>query len=81
MNSAEDYHHLFTTLFDIIKQLTGKPVQFKHIHNNGWSCILGDFDLGQMKGLGLALYNLDTTRSWEEHLMNIFKSCHVHFQR
>jgi hypothetical protein len=81
VNSAEGYHRLFTTLFDVIKQLTGNPVQFKHIHGNGWGCIIGDLDMGQMKGLGLALHDLDTTREWEEHLLNIFKSCHVHFQR
>jgi len=42
---------------------------------------LGDLDMGQMKGLGLAMHDLDTTRDWEEHLMNAFKSCHIHFQR
>ncbi|CAB4380494.1 unnamed protein product [Rhizophagus irregularis] len=26
------YCYLFITLFDIIKQLTGKPIQVKHIH-------------------------------------------------
>lgn len=81
VNSSDGYYRLFITLFDIIKQLTGKPIQVKHIHGNGWNCILGDFDMGQMKGLGLALHSLDTTREWEVHIMNIFKSCHVHFQR
>ncbi len=81
VNSSDGYCRLFITLFDIIKQLTGKPIQVKHIHGNGWSCILGDLDMGQMKGLGLALHSLDTTREWEVHIMNIFKSCHVHFQR
>lgn len=68
-------------MFDVIKQLTGKPIQVKHIHGNGWSCILGDLDIAQMKGLGLALHSLDTTCEWEVHIMNIFKSCQVHFQR
>lgn len=81
ISSAEGYYRLFATLFNIIKQLTGQPIQFKHIHGNGWGCILGDFDKGQMKGLGLAIKDLDTTREWEVHLMNVFKSCHVHFQR
>ncbi|PKY44164.1 hypothetical protein RhiirA4_541642 [Rhizophagus irregularis] len=51
INSYDDYHNLnglFITLFDIIKQLTGKPIQVKHIHGNGWSCILGDLDMGQI---------------------------------
>ncbi|PKY22943.1 hypothetical protein RhiirB3_471169 [Rhizophagus irregularis] len=28
--------------------------------------------MGQMKGLGLALHSLDTTREWEVHITNIF---------
>ncbi|CAB5125478.1 unnamed protein product [Rhizophagus irregularis] len=31
-----------------------------------------DLDMGQMKGLGLALHSLDTTREWEVHITNIF---------
>ena len=81
VNSAEGYHRLFIILFDVIKQLTDKPVQFKHIHGNGWGCIVGDLDMGQMKGLGLALQDLDTTCEWKEHLMHVFKSCNIHFQR
>ncbi|PKY46197.1 hypothetical protein RhiirA4_470940 [Rhizophagus irregularis] len=46
-----------------------------------WECILGDLDYGQAKGLGLALYELDSSKDWETHLMHIFKSCVVHFQR
>ncbi|CAB4436567.1 unnamed protein product [Rhizophagus irregularis] len=30
--TAEGYYRLFITLFDVIKQLTGKPIQVKHIH-------------------------------------------------
>ncbi len=37
--------------------------------------------MGQLKGLGLALHSLDMTREWKVHIMNIFKSCQVHFQR
>ncbi|PKC66924.1 hypothetical protein RhiirA1_441459 [Rhizophagus irregularis] len=36
------------------------------------SIIQGDLDMGQMKGLGLALHSLDTTREWEVHITNIF---------
>jgi hypothetical protein len=39
----------------VVKQLTGNPIQV-------WSCILGDLDIEQMKELGLALHDLDTTR-------------------
>ncbi|CAB4404792.1 unnamed protein product [Rhizophagus irregularis] len=42
----------------------------------GWE-FLGD---GQAKGLGLALYELDSSKDWGTHLMHIFKSCVVHFQ-
>ncbi|CAG8670798.1 1584_t:CDS:2, partial [Racocetra persica] len=52
-----------------------------YIQRIGWECILGDLDSGQAKGLGLALYELDITKDWEMHLMHIYKSCVVHFQR
>ena len=81
MNSAEEYHRLFVSLFDVVKQLTGKSIQFKYIHNDRWGCILGNLDMRQIKELGLAMHDLDTTRNWEEHLMNAFKSYQIHFQR
>ncbi|PKY50958.1 hypothetical protein RhiirA4_424153 [Rhizophagus irregularis] len=59
------------------RAINNKPVQVKHIHGNGWSCILGDLDMGQMKGWELALHSLDTICEWEVHIMNIFKSCHI----
>uniref|UniRef100_U9U113 Uncharacterized protein n=1 Tax=Rhizophagus irregularis (strain DAOM 181602 / DAOM 197198 / MUCL 43194) TaxID=747089 RepID=U9U113_RHIID len=55
-----------------------KSLYIYHIHGKGWEFILGD---GQSKGLGLALYELDSSKDWGTHLMHIFKSCVVHFQR
>ena len=75
------YQRIFNTLFDLVNQLTGSPPQIKHIHGNGWNCIIADLDYAQAKGLGLALNNIDETKSWEEHLTYIFKSCQVHYKR
>ncbi|PKY41031.1 hypothetical protein RhiirA4_497733 [Rhizophagus irregularis] len=72
---------MFQVLFDLALQLTGSPVQFKHIHGTGWSCIIGDLDYAQAKALGLVLNEIDVTKNWEEHLINVFKSCHVHYKR
>ena len=81
MSSADDYKKLFSMLFDVIKKLTNEQLNIYHIHGKGWECILGDLDSRQAKGLGLALYELDSSKDWETHLMHIFKSCVVHFQR
>jgi len=79
--SADGYKKLFSTLFDVIQELTNEPLSIYHIHGKGWECILGDLDSRQAKGLGLALYELDPSKDWETHLTYIFKSCVIHFQR
>ncbi|PKC64114.1 hypothetical protein RhiirA1_462886, partial [Rhizophagus irregularis] len=79
--TANAYQRLFTQLFEVIENLSEKPVKFYHIDGTGWKCILGDLDPGQAKGLGLALEKRDPSRNWEEHLTYIFKSCLVHFNR
>lgn len=79
--TAEGYYRLFTSLFQIIYEISGQHMKFKHIHKEGIGCILADLDLAQAKGLGLALHDLDSERSWETHLTFIFKSCIVHFER
>ncbi|CAB5383758.1 unnamed protein product [Rhizophagus irregularis] len=40
---------IFKALFDLVHQLTGSLVQFKHIHGTGWSCIVADLDYAQAK--------------------------------
>jgi rhamnose utilization protein RhaD (predicted bifunctional aldolase and dehydrogenase) len=72
---------MFTAIFDILKELTGKAVNILHIHGSGWSTIIGDLDQAQAKGLGLALNSIDRSKSWEQHLISIFKSCIIHFNR
>ena len=81
VTTAEGYQHLFTDLFNVIKNLTGQAVKFKHIDGSGIGCIVGDLDLAQAKGLGLFLHSKDSYRNWEMHLKHIFKSCVVHFER
>ncbi|CAG8513407.1 14342_t:CDS:10 [Cetraspora pellucida] len=48
---------------------------FKHIHDEGWGCIIGDLDIAQAIGLGETLASINNTYNWEEHLIYIFKSC------
>src|SRR5688572_20777245 len=56
--TADNYKKLFSTLFDVIQELTNEPLYIYHIHGKSWECILGDLDSRQAKGLGLALYEL-----------------------
>ena len=82
--SAENYHRLFITLFDVITEITQQPIRFHHINNNEgcvWGCILGDLDAAQAKGLGLALADMYPALDWEDHLTHVFKSCIIHFNR
>jgi hypothetical protein len=72
---------MFYTLFDLVSQLTGSAPQFKHIYRTGWSCIIEDLDYAQAKALGMVLNKIDATKNWKKHLINIFKSCCVHFKR
>ena len=81
VTTAEGYQHLFTDLFNVVKNLTGQAVKFKHIDGGGIGCIVGDLDPAQAKGLGLFLHSKDSYRDWETHLKHIFKSCVVHFER
>ncbi|GET50862.1 hypothetical protein GLOIN_2v1773466 [Rhizophagus irregularis DAOM 181602=DAOM 197198] len=81
VTTAEGYQQLFTDLFNVIKDLTGQAVKFRHIDGNGIGCIIGDLDPAQAKGLGLFLQSKDTHKDWETHLQYIFKSCVVHFER
>ncbi|RGB21824.1 hypothetical protein C1646_777188, partial [Rhizophagus diaphanus] len=53
--TAEGYQQLFIDLFNVIKNLTGQAVKFRHIDGNGIRCIIGDLDPAQAKGLGLFL--------------------------
>ncbi|PKY35129.1 hypothetical protein RhiirB3_455532 [Rhizophagus irregularis] len=31
------YQKIFQSIFDLVLELTGSPIQFKHIHETGWS--------------------------------------------
>ena len=72
---------MFSSLFQIIYEVSGQHIKFQHIHNEGVGCILADLDKTQAKSLGLALHDLDCERDWETHLTFIFKSCIVHFEQ
>ncbi|GET04687.1 hypothetical protein GLOIN_2v1545568 [Rhizophagus clarus] len=79
--TTEGYQQLFTVLFNVIKNLIGSEVNFKHINRKGIGCIIGDLDAAQAKGLGLFLQSKDSQRNWETHLKVILKSCVIHFER
>lgn len=79
--TSDGYKRLFLSIFEIIKNLNGQQLKFQHIHKEGIGCILGDLDIAQAKGLGLALHNLDPEKDPETHLIHIFKSCLIHFER
>ncbi|CAB4436081.1 unnamed protein product [Rhizophagus irregularis] len=70
---TEGYHRLFSSLFQVIYEVSGQHIKFQHIHKEGIGCILADLDSAQAKGLGLALHDLDHERDWETHLTFIFK--------
>ncbi|CAG8623597.1 12312_t:CDS:2, partial [Ambispora leptoticha] len=42
---------------------------------------MNDLNAAQAKGLRLALYDIDPSCSWEDHLTFIFKSCVIHYNR
>ena len=81
VTTAEGYQQLFADLFNIVKNLTGQTVKFKHLDGVGIGCIIGDLDAAQAKGLGLFLHSKSSDMDWETHLTHIFKSCIVHFKR
>jgi len=74
---------MFLAVFDAIFNITKKKVKFSHIDNDdsGWSSIIVDLDSAQAKGLGEALHVLDGSKTWDEHLTYILKSCLVHYKR
>ncbi|CAG8845326.1 20223_t:CDS:1, partial [Racocetra persica] len=55
----EGYKRLFQVLFQVIKEITGEYIKFYHIHNEGWACIIADLDHAQLKGLGMAIEEID----------------------
>ncbi|CAG8730077.1 2066_t:CDS:10, partial [Cetraspora pellucida] len=60
-STALAYQQMFEALFNLIKQLTETSSSFKHIHGEGWSCIIGDLDIAQAIGLGETLASIDNT--------------------
>ncbi|CAG8782551.1 11966_t:CDS:2, partial [Cetraspora pellucida] len=50
-STALAYQRMFEDLFNLIKQLTETSPSFKHIHGEGWGCIIGDLDIAQAIGL------------------------------
>jgi len=77
---------MFLAVFDAIFSITKKSVKFSHINNNsseyiGWKSVIVDLDIAQAKGFGEALHTLDGSKTWDEHLTYILKSCLVHYKR
>jgi hypothetical protein len=74
---------MFLAVFDTIFNITKKTVKFSHINNeyNGWNSIIVDLDSSQAKGLEEALNTLDGSKTWDEHLTYVLKSCLIHYER
>ncbi|UZO23090.1 uncharacterized protein OCT59_015434 [Rhizophagus irregularis] len=89
MENFGDYHDLYlkTDVLLLVNVFINYTImcliipQFKHIHGTGWSYIIDDLNYTQAKAFGLVLNEMDATKNWENHLINVFKSCYVHFKR
>jgi hypothetical protein len=72
---------MFEAFFEIVEKLSNKPAHFRHIHGDGWVCILADLlDQAQALRLGKAMKKMDPTLKAKEHLRYVFKSCHIHYK-
>lgn len=80
VSTSEAYQRIFKAIIETIEDYTGLQVKIRHIHGDGWACIMGDLDLAQAQGLGMTLHELDNSKTWEDHLVYIFKSCRVHYR-
>ncbi|PKC59509.1 hypothetical protein RhiirA1_445387 [Rhizophagus irregularis] len=89
MENFGDYHDLYlkTDVLLLVNVFINYTImcliipQFKHIYGTGWSYIIDDLNYTQAKAFGLVLNEMDATKNWENHLINVFKSCYVHFKR
>ncbi|KAF8184741.1 hypothetical protein BJ912DRAFT_852992, partial [Pholiota molesta] len=95
--SADAHLVLFTRIFEIAECDTGSPVQFNHIHGQGFLGWIADAHMGQALGLGLycqqlcaeinGYCSLETpirqlsTLNPYDHLRRFFRQCVAHFKR
>ncbi|UZO11561.1 uncharacterized protein OCT59_003124 [Rhizophagus irregularis] len=56
--TAEGYHRLFSSLFQVIYEISGQHIKFQHIHKEGIGCILADLDNAQAKAFEKNTKNL-----------------------
>ncbi|KAF8587967.1 hypothetical protein K439DRAFT_1652094 [Ramaria rubella] len=94
--SATAHHILFNRMFAIVCEDTGKSVQFRHIHGDGFDTFMADGHVGQALGLGLCceeIYKnmsgycaIERSKSLHtlmpyEHLARMYRYCFAHFVR
>ncbi|CAB4385510.1 unnamed protein product [Rhizophagus irregularis] len=79
--TKEEYQRMFEAFFEIVEKLSNKPAYFRHIHGDGWVCVLADLDQAQALGLGKTMKKMDPTRKAKEHLQYVFKSCYIYYKR
>ncbi|CAB4375450.1 unnamed protein product [Rhizophagus irregularis] len=79
--TKEEYQRMFEAFFEIVEKLSNKPAYFRHIHGDGWVCVLADLDQAQALGLGKTMKKMDPTRKAKEHLQYVFKSCCIYYKR
>jgi hypothetical protein len=88
--TKEGFKIAFTLLWDTIKEVTKRPVQFEILHGEGLGCINLDGSKPQIEGLAEAFYErfkdhakmaeLGIT-SPEDAIPYIIKQCDVHVLR
>ncbi|PKY16019.1 hypothetical protein RhiirB3_428319 [Rhizophagus irregularis] len=78
---TKEYQRMFEAFFEIVEKLSNKPAYFRHIHGDGWVCVLADLDQAQALGLGKTMKKMDPTRKAKEHLQYVFKSCCIYYKR
>ncbi|KAF8975638.1 hypothetical protein BDQ17DRAFT_1267859 [Cyathus striatus] len=94
--SAKAHFILFTRIFQFVTQITGLPVQFRHIHGSGFHVWSADAHKGQALGAGMYCQQLcrdlvgvcpiEPTKMLKnldpyDHLCRFYRLCVVHFKR
>ncbi|EMF07892.1 uncharacterized protein SEPMUDRAFT_112259 [Sphaerulina musiva SO2202] len=75
------YQQTFERLSRTLDSATGKPLRFRHIHQEGISAVMMDMSSKQASGLGRFLEVLAPQMDWRTHIQSTVIYCSVHFTR
>ncbi|KAF1964242.1 hypothetical protein BU23DRAFT_493347, partial [Bimuria novae-zelandiae CBS 107.79] len=80
--SPEIYQIGLTAFFGICSERVGRPIQWHHIHKQGFVGVTVDMDNKQAKGFALYLQSIDPhKRSLDFHIQSTLRFCVAHFKR